>query len=55
MTVSWVLVAGDAVHHLSLVGHNLTDAVYRHHTSVVKDVAPQMGRGVRVSYSVRFF
>ena len=55
VTVSWVLVAGDAVHHLSLVGHNLTDAVYRHHTSVVKDVAPQMGRGVRVSYSVRFF
>ncbi|MDE2712700.1 MAG: TonB-dependent receptor, partial [Acidobacteriota bacterium] len=55
LTVSWLLLAGNATHHLSLVGHNLTDTVYRHHTSVVKDVAPQIGRGVRISYSVRFF
>ncbi len=55
LTVSWLLLTGNATHHLSLVGHNLTDAVYRHHTSVIKDVAPQMGRGVRISYSVRFF
>ena len=55
LTVSWVLLTGNATHHVSLVGHNLTDAVYRHHTSVIKDVAPQIGRGVRLSYSVRFF
>ena len=55
LTVSWLLLTGNATHHVSLVGHNLTDAVYRHHTSVIKDVAPQMGRGVRISYSVRFF
>ena len=55
LTVSWLLVSGSATHHLSLVGHNLTDAVYRHHTSMIKDVAPQMGRGVRISYSIRFF
>ena len=55
LTVSWLLLTGNATHHVSLVGHNLTDAVYRHHTSVVKDVAPQIGRGIRVSYSVRFF
>lgn len=55
LTVSWLLLTGNATHHVSLVGHNLTDAVYRHHTSVIKDVAPQMGRGVRLSYSVRFF
>lgn len=55
LTVSWLLVTGNATHHLALAGHNLTDAVYRRHTSVIKDVAPQMGRGVRISYSVRFF
>lgn len=55
LTVSWLLLTGNATHHLSLVGHNLTDAVYRHHTSVIKDVAPQIGRGIRLSYSVRFF
>ncbi len=55
LTVSWLLLTGSATHHVSLVGHNLTDAVYRHHTSVIKDVAPQIGRGVRLSYSVRFF
>ena len=55
LTVSWLVLTGNATHHVSLVGHNLTDAVYRHHTSVVKDVAPQIGRGVRISYSVRFF
>ena len=55
LTVSWLLLTGNATHHLALVGHNLTDTVYRHHTSVIKDVAPQVGRGVRISYSVRFF
>lgn len=55
LTVSWLLLTGNATHHVSLVGYNLTDAVYRHHTSVIKDVAPQNGRGVRLSYSVRFF
>ena len=55
LTVSWLLLTGNATHHVSLVGHNLTDTVYRHHTSVIKDVAPQIGRGVRLSYSVRFF
>ena len=55
LTVSWLLLTGSATHHVSLVGHNLTDTVYRHHTSVIKDVAPQIGRGVRISYSIRFF
>lgn len=55
LTVSWLLLTGSATHHVSLVGHNLTNAVYRRHTSVIKDVAPQIGRGVRISYSIRFF
>ena len=55
LTVSWLLLTSNATHHVSFVGHNLTNTVYRHHTSVIKDVAPQVGRGIRVSYSIRFF
>ena len=38
-----------------LTGYNLTNALYRNHTSFIKDLAPEIGRGVRVNYSVRFF
>ncbi len=55
LTLSWVRLARTAAHHVSLVAHNLADSVVRHHTSVIKDVAPQIGRGLRVSYSIRFF
>ncbi len=34
---------------------NLGDRLYRNHLSYIKDLAPEMGRGFRFSYSVRFF
>ena len=40
---------------LSFTGFNLTNALYRNHTSFIKDLAAEMGRGVRVGYSLRFF
>ena len=43
------------VHILSVTGYNLTDALYRSHTSFIKDLAPEIGRGVKLAYSVRFF
>ena len=42
-------------HVLSFTGYNLTNALYRNHTAFIKDLAPEMGRGVRVGYSLRFF
>ena len=42
-------------HVLSFTGYNLTNALYRNHTSFIKDLAPEMGRGVRVAYSLKFF
>ena len=42
-------------HILTFTGYNLTNALYRNHTSFIKDLAPEMGRGVSVSYSLRFF
>jgi outer membrane receptor protein involved in Fe transport len=39
----------------SLSGRNLTNELYRRHTSFIKDLAPEMGRTIRFSYGVRFF
>ena len=41
-------------HILSFSGYNLTNELYRNHTSYIKDRAPEMGRGFRLSYAVRF-
>ena len=54
-TASYVFVGGHTTHNISLRGYNLTNAEYRHHTSLIKDLAAQMGRGFRISYSLRFF
>lgn len=55
LTASWVHVAGSSTHNFSLRAYNVTDAEYRYHNSLIKDFVPQMGRGVRLSYSIRFF
>ena len=44
-----------AAHVVTFTGYNLTNTTYRNHTSFIKDLAPEMGRGVRVGYSLRFF
>jgi len=54
-TVSWQRTTAGATHTLTLRGYNLTDSLYRLHTSVIKDLAPELGRGVKMSYSLRFF
>jgi len=41
-------------HRLSLRGHNITDATWRNHTSRIKDVAPQPGRNLVLTYRVEF-
>jgi iron complex outermembrane receptor protein len=40
---------------ISVNAFNVGDRVYRNHLSFLKDFAPEIGRGVRVNYSVRFF
>jgi iron complex outermembrane receptor protein len=39
----------------SVSAFNLGDRLYRNHLSFIKDIAPEIGRGVRVAYTVRFF
>ncbi len=43
------------VHHLSMEVFNIGDKLYRNHVSLIKDFAPEMGRGVRFGYALRFF
>ena len=42
-------------HILSVSAFNLTNELYRNHTSFIKDLAPEIGRGIRIGYSMRFF
>ena len=40
---------------ISLTGFNLGDRLYRNHLSFIKEFAPEIGRGVRLTYTIRFF
>lgn len=42
-------------HVFALSTFNLGDRLYRNHLSFIKDLAPEIGRGARFSYTVRFF
>lgn len=42
-------------HIFTLSAANLNDRLYRNHLSFIKDLAPEAGRGVRLSYTFRFF
>jgi iron complex outermembrane receptor protein len=42
-------------HHIAFTAFNLGDRLYRNHLSLIKDAAPEIGRGVRLTYSVKFF
>ena len=39
----------------SVSAFNVGDRVYRNHLSFIKDLAPEIGRGVRFSYTIRYF
>lgn len=42
-------------HIFTFNAHNLTDKLYRNHLSFIKDLVPEMGRGIRFGYTFRFF
>ena len=43
------------VHHFAFEIFNVSDKLYRNHVSFIKDLAPEMGRGVRFSYALKLF
>ena len=44
-----------AAHIFSVNGFNLNNKLYLNHLSFLKNIAPEIGRGVRVTYTMRFF
>lgn len=52
---SYTIPTEHFAHIFSVNGFNLTDKLYRNHSSFIKDLAPEIGRGVRVAYTLRFF
>lgn len=52
---SYIIGTEHYAHIFGVNGYNLTDKLYRNHLSFIKELAPEIGRGVRFSYTVRFF
>ncbi|HET9532262.1 MAG TPA: TonB-dependent receptor [Blastocatellia bacterium] len=52
---SYTLSRQHFAHIFSVNAFNLGDRLYRNHLSFIKDLAPEIGRGVRVTYTMRFF
>ena len=55
LSASYTIPTAGAVHQFSANVFNIGDQLYRNHSSFIKDLAPEIGRGVRFSYMVRFF
>ena len=52
---SYSIPRAHAFHNFSVDFFNAGNTLYRNHLSFLKSFAPEMGRGVRFSYSVQFF
>ncbi|MSO50715.1 MAG: TonB-dependent receptor, partial [Acidobacteria bacterium] len=52
---TYMVSTSHATHTLALKAYNLTNEEYRLHNSLLKDLATEMGRGVKLTYSIKFF
>ncbi|MCW5964470.1 MAG: TonB-dependent receptor [Bryobacterales bacterium] len=52
---SYSIPTQHATHIFSADAFNLGDRLWRNHLSFIKDLAPEIGRGIRFGYSLRFF
>lgn len=52
---SYLFSHGHTAHIVSFNFFNMGDTLYRNHLSFIKAFAPEMGRGLRVTYTLRFF
>jgi iron complex outermembrane receptor protein len=55
LKASYTLPSQHFIHHFSVDVFNIGDRLYRNHVSLIKEFAPEMGRGVRFGYAVKFF
>ena len=52
---SYTIARQHFAHIFTVNAYNLSNRLYRNHVSFVKDLVPEIGRGVRFGYTVRFF
>ncbi|HWQ56104.1 MAG TPA: TonB-dependent receptor [Bryobacteraceae bacterium] len=55
LLATYTIVQPHVLHSISANLFNAGDNLYRNHVSLIKQWAPEIGRGIRFSYSVRFF
>ena len=52
---SYLIAEQHRAHIIAFNFFNMGDTLYRNHLSFIKAFAPEMGRGLRVTYTLRFF
>jgi iron complex outermembrane receptor protein len=52
---SYVIPGKHFANILSVNAFNLTNKLYFNHVSFIKDISPEIGRGIRFNYTIRFF
>ncbi len=52
---SYTFLVDKTAHVFTFGGQNLTDKLYRNASNFIKDLAPEAGRGFKLSYTVRFY
>ena len=55
LKASYTIPQRHLAHQFSVNVFNIADRLYRNHASFIKDLAPEIGRGVRFTYVMRFF
>ena len=55
ITASYIIPTKHTANVISFSGYNLNNKLYFNHISFIKDISPEIGRGVRFSYTLRFF
>jgi iron complex outermembrane receptor protein len=55
LKASYTRPAQHFVHHFFFEIFNAGNELYRNHVSFIKDLAPEIGRGVKISYAMQFF
>lgn len=55
VAASYTIGRSHQAHIFSVNAYNLTDKLYRNHVSFIKDLVPEIGRGIRFGYTFRFF
>jgi iron complex outermembrane receptor protein len=55
LTASYTIAQQHVAQTISVNAFNLNDKLYFNHLSFIKNFAPEIGRGVRLVYTIRFF